>query len=144
MHFQLLVSTLKFSSVTKSCLTLCDPMGCSTPGLPVHHQLNGHEFEQLLGNSEGQGSLACCNPWRDRHNLATEQQQSVFLPGKSHRQWNLLSYNPWSCKRVGHNLVTKQQQQQQKFISLCRIHFYPIKSRNYIISLETIKQSYRI
>ena len=29
----------QFSSVTQSCLTLCDPMNCSTPGLPVHHQL---------------------------------------------------------------------------------------------------------
>ena len=28
-----------------------------------HHQLNGHEFEQPLGDSEGQGSLACCSPW---------------------------------------------------------------------------------
>ena len=26
-----------------------------------HHRLNGHEFEQILGNSEGQGSLACCS-----------------------------------------------------------------------------------
>ena len=26
-----------FSSVTQSCLTLCNPMDCSTPGLPVHH-----------------------------------------------------------------------------------------------------------
>ena len=30
-----------FSSV-QSCLTLCDPMDCSTPGLPVHHQLAEH------------------------------------------------------------------------------------------------------
>ena len=29
----------QFSSVTQSCLTLCDPMNRSTPGLPVHHQL---------------------------------------------------------------------------------------------------------
>ena len=29
----------KFSSFTQSCPTLCDPMNCSTPGLPVHHQL---------------------------------------------------------------------------------------------------------
>ena len=28
-----------------------------------HHQLNGHEFEQTLGDSEGQGRLACCSPW---------------------------------------------------------------------------------
>ena len=28
-----------------------------------HHRLNGHEFEKTPGNSEGQGSLACCSPW---------------------------------------------------------------------------------
>ena len=30
------VSSVQFSSVTQSCLTLCDPMYCSTPGFPVH------------------------------------------------------------------------------------------------------------
>ena len=30
---------VQFSSLTQSCPTLCDPMNCSTPGLPVHHQL---------------------------------------------------------------------------------------------------------
>ena len=30
--------SLQFSSVAQSCPTLCDPMNCSTPGLPVHHQ----------------------------------------------------------------------------------------------------------
>ena len=28
-----------------------------------HHWLNGHEFEQTLGNSEGQGNLVCCSSW---------------------------------------------------------------------------------
>ena len=28
-----------------------------------HHELDGHEFEQTLGNSEEQGRLACCSPW---------------------------------------------------------------------------------
>ena len=28
-----------------------------------HHGLSGCEFEQSLGNGEGQGSLACCSPW---------------------------------------------------------------------------------
>ena len=32
-------SSVQFSSVAQSCLTLCDPMNCNTPGLPVHHQL---------------------------------------------------------------------------------------------------------
>ena len=32
---------VQFSSVAQSCLTLCDPMDCSTPGFPVHHQTPG-------------------------------------------------------------------------------------------------------
>ena len=39
-----LLSTLQFSSVAQSCLTLCYPMNRSMPGLPVHHQLP--EFTQ--------------------------------------------------------------------------------------------------
>ena len=31
--------SVQFSSIAQSCLTLCDPMGCSMPGFPVHHQL---------------------------------------------------------------------------------------------------------
>ena len=31
-----------------------------------HHRLNEHEFEQALGDSEGQGSLACCSSWGRR------------------------------------------------------------------------------
>ena len=34
----------QFSSVTQSCLTVCDPIDCSTPGFPSHHQLP--EFTQ--------------------------------------------------------------------------------------------------
>ena len=39
-----------------------------------HHRLNGHEFEQTPGDTEGQGSLACCSSWGQRggHNVATE------------------------------------------------------------------------
>ena len=36
--------SVQFSSVAQLCLTLCDPRNCSTPGLPVHHQLR--EFTQ--------------------------------------------------------------------------------------------------
>ena len=46
-----------------------------------HHQLNGHEFEQISGDSDGQGTLMCCSPWDHRvgHNLATEQQHLNYL-----------------------------------------------------------------
>ena len=40
-----LFSSVQFSSVAQSCPTLCDPMDCSTPGLPIHHQLP--EFTQI-------------------------------------------------------------------------------------------------
>ena len=38
-----------------------------------HHQLNGHESEQTPGDSEGQGSLACCSPWGYKELDTTEQ-----------------------------------------------------------------------
>ena len=50
-----------------------------------HHRLNGHEFEQVLQDGEGQGSLECCSPWGRRvgHDWVTEQQQAVTLhPGE--------------------------------------------------------------
>ena len=39
----------------------------------VHmYQLYGHEFEQTLGDGEGQGSLACCSPWGSKESDMTE------------------------------------------------------------------------
>ena len=38
-----------------------------------HHRLNGHEFEQALGDGEGQVGLACCSPWVRKESDMTEQ-----------------------------------------------------------------------
>ena len=38
-----------------------------------HHCLSGHEFEQTLGDVEGQESLACCSPWDCKELDMTEQ-----------------------------------------------------------------------
>ena len=38
-----------------------------------HHQLNGHGFEQTLGDGEGQGSLVCCSPWGHKESDMTER-----------------------------------------------------------------------
>ena len=38
-----------------------------------HHLLNGHEFEQVLGDGEGQGGLVCCIPWGGKELDTTEQ-----------------------------------------------------------------------
>ena len=45
------VPSVQFSSVAQSCPTLCDPMNCSRPGLPVHHQLP--EFTQTHAHQVG-------------------------------------------------------------------------------------------
>ena len=41
-------SLIMYNQLTQSCLNLCDPMNCSTPVLPVHHQLP--EFAQTHAN----------------------------------------------------------------------------------------------
>ena len=44
-----------------------------------HHQLNGHEFEQALGDGEGQGNLACCSPWGCKESDTTEQLNKYLI-----------------------------------------------------------------
>ena len=38
-----------------------------------YHRLNGHEFAQTPGDSEGKGSLVCCSPWDRKESDRTEQ-----------------------------------------------------------------------
>ena len=42
-----------------------------------HHRLNGQELEQAPGDSEGQGSLACCSPWGCKESDTTEQLNNM-------------------------------------------------------------------
>ena len=48
-----------------------------------HHRLNAHEFEQTPGDSEEQGSLACCCPWDHKELDMTEQLNNVNVNVKS-------------------------------------------------------------
>ena len=52
------VLSVQFSSVAQSCLTLCDPMNPSTPGLPVHHQLL--EFTSIESVMPSSHLTLCC------------------------------------------------------------------------------------
>ena len=72
-----LVSSVQFSSVVQSCLTLCDLMNHSTPGLPVHHQLP--EFTQTHAHQVSdaiQPSLPLSSPSPPAHNPS--QHQGLF------------------------------------------------------------------
>ena len=48
-----------------------------------HHRVNGHEFEQALGDGEGQGSLVCCSSWGRKESDMTEglndKDSSIYI-----------------------------------------------------------------
>ena len=69
--------SVQFSSVAQSCLTLCDPMNHSTPGLPVHHQLP--EFTQTHVHRVSD-AIQSCHPLSSPSPPAPEpsQHQSLF------------------------------------------------------------------
>ena len=82
---------VQFISVAQSCLTLCKPMDCSTPGLPVHDQLleftqtHVHRRRQwhptpvlLSGKSHGWRSLVGCSPWGREESDTTERLHFHF------------------------------------------------------------------
>ena len=62
-----------------------------------HHWLNGHEFEQAPGDSEGQGSLACCSPQdhRVRHDWATSLSLSTAAKYGEYTFLKIFLYGPF-------------------------------------------------
>ena len=58
-----------------------------------HHQLKGHEFDQTVGDSEGQGSLVCCSPWGCKESDMTERlNNSNHLYGVSSSVFAIFLY----------------------------------------------------
>ena len=76
---------IQFSSVAQSCLTLCDPMDCSTPGLPVHYQLP--EFAETRDHAI-QPSHPLSSPSPPTFNLS--QHQGLF--SSSHQVARVLEF----------------------------------------------------
>ena len=52
-----------------------------------HHWLNGHESEQVPGDSEGQGSLACCSPWGRKELATNEWLNNCYWVGRVWHNW---------------------------------------------------------
>ena len=77
--------SVQFSSVTQSCLTLYNPMDCSTPGLPVHHQLpeftqtHVHRVSDVIQPSHPLSSLSL--PRFDRGNGIVKDEMREFPGG---------------------------------------------------------------
>ena len=100
-------SSVQFSSVAQSCLTLCDPMNCSTPGLPVHHELPVYptpnpQIWHFVGASGKETTCQCRRHKRYEFDPCVGkipcrrkwQPTPVFLPGESHGQRSLAGFSP--------------------------------------------------
>ena len=72
------ISSVQFSSVAQSCPTLCNPMNCSTPDLPVHHQLL--EFTQTHVHQVGD-AIQPSHPLSSPSPLALNPSQHQGLSG---------------------------------------------------------------
>ena len=85
----------QFSSVAQSCPTLCDPMNCSTPGLPVHHQLPEFTQTHIHPVSDAiQPSHPLSSPSPPSPNPS--QHQSLFQwVNSSHEVAKLLEFQLW-------------------------------------------------
>ena len=70
-------NSVQFSSVAQLCPTLCDPMDCSMPGLPVHHQLPELTQTHIHGVSD---AIQPCHPWSSPSppTLNLSQHQGLF------------------------------------------------------------------
>ena len=85
---------VQFCSVTQSCLTLCNPMDCSTPGFPDHHQLP--EFTQtyvhlVADTIQPSHPLSSASPLA----LNLSQHQGLFkLDSSSHQVAKVLEFSP--------------------------------------------------
>ena len=82
--------SVQFSSVAQLCPSLCDPMDCSTPGLPVHHQLL--EFTQTHIHRVGdaiQSSHPLSSPSPPAFNLSLMPKSSRVFSNESalHIRW---------------------------------------------------------
>ena len=56
-----------------------------------HHRLYGREFEQALGDGEGQGSLVCCSPWGCEESDMSEQLNNNKGELRSHESHNMVT-----------------------------------------------------
>jgi len=80
-----MLASVQFSSVTQSCLTLCDPMDCIMPGFPVHHQTHVHWVSDAI-----QPSHPLLSPSPPTFNLSHHQGLFQWVSSSHHvaKDWS--------------------------------------------------------
>ena len=134
---------VQFSSVTQSCLTLCDPMDCSTPGFPVHHQLpelnqtrihwvsDAIPFSSWLQSFPASGSFQMSQLFTSGGQSIGVSASTSVLPMNT-QDWSLLEWTVWiSLKSKGlsrvfsNTTVQKHQFFRAQLSSQSNSHIYP-------------------
>ena len=153
-HSTFLLTAFQFSSVTQSCLTLCNTMNRSTPGLPVHHQLP--EFTQTHVHQVGdamQPSHPLSSPSPPALNLFQHQglfkwvslasggqsigvSASTSVPPMNIQDWSPLGWTGWislqskGLSRIFSNTTVQKHQffgAQLSSQSNSHIHTWPLE-----------------
>ena len=79
-----------------------------------HHQLDGHEFEYILGVGDGQGSLACCSPRGHKESDRTEWQNWT--------DWHIVNTSQLSCRwwqpRLGY---TEMESEKKNYLIITEV-----------------------
>ena len=103
-----------------------------------HHWLDGHEFEQALGDGEGQGSPICCSPWGHKELDMTEWLNNKKIIYFLYRKY---IHRIWCALTNIYGYVTLTMEMKNIFItqitvSLCKSVFSRLQSlvTNYLIS----------
>ena len=146
--------TYRFSSIIQSCPTLCDPMNCSTPGLPVHRQ--HPELTQLISITSVMPSnhlILCCpfssclqsfpasgsfavNQFFASHGQSIGVSASTSVPPMNTQDWSPLGWNGWislqskGLSRVFSNTTIQNHQffgAQLSSQSNSHIHTWPLE-----------------
>ena len=95
-------------SVTQVCPTLCDPMDCGMPGVPVLHHLpelaqtHEHRRFHFISNCPGLQNIRLCH-WRSRKTKSSNKEYSL----------GMLSFRPVHCLILSHGSGTKRLQVNQ-------------------------------
>ena len=85
-----------------------------------HHQLDEHEFEQVLGFCDGQGSLVCCSPWGFKESDTTELLNWLWSVFRRHvqKRWTGISIW-WEYPDSTNNLYTTYTTQNITTVQQC-------------------------
>ena len=128
-HANTHMHSVQFSSVAQSCPTLCDPMNCSTPGFPVHHQLPGLLKLMSITSVMPSSHLILCCPLLllppIPPSIRVFSNESV-LHMKWPKYWSFIHMNAHTCTHTyTHTTHTKHRHIHTHTYTQIHIHTYP-------------------